>query len=95
VVVGLASDANLGMYLMKSDALEQFRKCGLCGSYECKKLWERIKNTDMAADPIVKDLADKLQIKPEGVVNLLREIAGDPYTEFYLECWAENMHGAL
>jgi hypothetical protein len=95
VTLGLASDAMLGMYLMRRDYLEIFRLNGLCGAYECASLWKDIisgTNTEREkATAIINKLAEKLSITTEGIENLLRELTEDPYTQFYLEVWATNM----
>jgi hypothetical protein len=91
-----AGEALLAMYLTERGAIDKeklsaVRKYGISGAYECAFLWRDLNNPakQARADAIVTSLAHDLGAgyTKEGVLNILFQVATDPYTQFQLEVW--------
>lgn len=97
VVLCCTGEALLGTYWREPKQLAAARKYGLSGAYECRQLWEDLNSAEAAvqarANTIVDSLAGEADLgtpRP-GVINVLTEVAEDPYTLFQRECWAATM----
>ena len=97
VVLCCTGEALLGTYWREPKQLAAVRKYGLSGAYECAQLWEHYNSKEKALRDLADDIIDKLAAEADlgtprpGVINVLSEVALDPYTEFQRECWGVTM----
>ncbi len=97
VVLCCTGEALLGTYWREPKQLAAARKYGLSGAYECAQLWDRLNSTDDVLRTLANAIIDSLAVEADlgtprpGVINVLMEVALDPYTQFQRECWGATM----
>ena len=93
-IVDCASQALAWLYL--GEHLSKLRIYGLRGAQEIGTLIDMADGPPSALkidpDAIMKRLAAELEVDPDGFTHMLREIAGDPYTQFLRDVWMTSDH---
>jgi hypothetical protein len=94
-IVTAVSEALLLGYLTTRGRMDVARKYGVAGAYEASSLWDdaQLPAGDPVrgqADRIIDKLSTELGTSNEGLRNILEQVAGDPYLQFVVECWASN-----